>query len=61
MDSSQGVRNTAEPLRTLASYRRHRSRINFGVLLQRTRCGQTAPTDCRLAVGMPVSVVHQAG
>ena len=55
MDPRRGLRHGPEPLLTLASFRRVKGRINFGVLLQHLDDGVGRK---ELAVGMPLEVSY---
>lgn len=52
---ADGIRRGPEPLLTLASYRRARGRINFGILLEMDLQSGCA-ADPVFSVGAPVSV-----
>ena len=52
MDPAKGERLGAEPLLTLAQYRRTKGRINFGVLLQYSGSMETRGQAPVIAVGM---------
>ena len=52
MDPAKGERQGAEPLLTLAQYRRTKGRINFGVLLQNSRSMETRGQAHVIAVDM---------